>query len=197
MRLVDELGEEAREIGAVNTIVRSGSRLVGHNTDAHGFERSMDGIPRPGKVLLLGAGGAARACLHVLLRLGYEVEVANRTPGRARDVVAAATVDGRRGRVVEWPRRGEELAADVVVNATSMGLAGEDPLEGVPLPSAVVDIMAVARGTPLVRRAREAQHVVVVDGSTMLLHQAARAFELWTGVPAPLEVMRAALARAS
>jgi shikimate dehydrogenase len=197
MRLVDELGEEARAIGAVNTIVRKGSRLVGHNTDAYGFERAMDELPAPRRVLLLGAGGAARACLHVLLRLGYEVEIANRTPARAEDVAGATVVDGRRARVVGWPGRDETLVADVVVNSTSLGLHGEDPLDGIALPAAVVDIVAIAGGTPLVRRARQAQHVAVVDGSTMLLHQAVRSFELWTGVPAPLEVMRAALARAT
>ena len=197
MRLVDELGEEARVIGAVNTIARKGSRLVGHNTDAYGFERAMDAVPAPQRVLLLGAGGAARACLHVLLRLGHDVTIANRTRPRAEDLAQVMVVEGRRARVVEWPAEGQGLQADVVVNATSLGLHGEDPLAGIALPGAVVDIVAIAGGTPLVRRARQAQDVIVVDGQSTLLHQAVRAFELWTGVPAPLEVMRAALARAS
>lgn len=197
MRLVDELGEEARVIGAVNTIARKGSRLVGHNTDAYGFERALDAIPGPRRVLLLGAGGAARACLHVLLRLGHDVAIANRTRPRAEELARAMSVDGSRARVVAWPVAGEALDADLVVNATSLGLHGEDPLEGVALPAAVVDIVAIAGGTPLVRRARLAQDVIVVDGLATLLHQAVRAFELWTGVPAPLEVMRAALARAA
>jgi shikimate dehydrogenase len=197
MRLVDELGEEARAIGAVNTIVRKGSRLLGHNTDAYGFERAMDAVPAPGRVLLLGAGGAARACLHVLLRLGHDVAVTNRTRSRADELAHVMVVDGRRARVVDWPVAGDVLDADVAVNATSLGLHGEDPLEGIALPRAVVDIVAIAGGTPLVRRARQAQDVIVVDGLSTLLHQAVRAFELWTGVPAPLEVMRAALTRAS
>jgi shikimate dehydrogenase len=197
MRLVDELGEEARVIGAVNTIARTGSRLVGHNTDAYGFERAMDAVPPHQRVLLLGAGGAARACLHVLLRLGHDVTIANRTRPRAEDLAQAMVVDGRRARVVDWPAAGGPLDADVVVNATSLGLHGEDALEDIVLPSAVVDIVAIAGGTPLVRRARQAQDVIVVDGTSTLLHQAVRAFELWTGVPAPLEVMRAALTRAS
>ncbi|MDQ2952859.1 MAG: shikimate dehydrogenase, partial [Chloroflexota bacterium] len=83
MRLVDELGEEARAIGAVNTIVRRGSRLVGHNTDAYGVARAMAEVGAPQDVLLLGAGGAARACLHVLLQAGHRVAVANRTRARA------------------------------------------------------------------------------------------------------------------
>ena len=130
MRLVDELGEEARAIGAVNTIVRKGSRLLGHNTDAYGFERAIAPIPVAGRVILLGAGGAARACLHVLLRLGHDVSLANRTRSRADELAHLMVVDGRRARVVDWPLAGEELDADVVVNATSLGLHGEDALEG-------------------------------------------------------------------
>lgn len=197
MRLVDELGEEARAIGAVNTIIRRGSRLVGHNTDAYGVERAMAEVAGPKDVLLLGAGGAARACLYVLLRQGHRVTVANRTRARADDMVASIESGGARATVTDWPAPGAGLAGDVVVNATSLGLHGEDPLEGIALPLVVVDIVAIAGGTPLVRRAREAQDVLVVEGSAVLLHQAVRAFELWTGVPAPFEVMRAALLRAA
>ncbi len=197
MRLVDELGEEARAIGAVNTIVRRGSRLVGHNTDAYGVERAMAEVAGPKDVLLLGAGGAARACLYVLLRQGHRVTVANRTRARADDLVASIESGGARATVTDWPAPGARLVGDVVVNATSLGLHGEDPLEGIALPPVVVDIVAIAGGTALVRRAREAQDVLVVEGSTVLLHQAVRAFELWTGVPAPFEVMRAALLRAA
>ncbi|HUQ41487.1 MAG TPA: shikimate dehydrogenase [Candidatus Limnocylindrales bacterium] len=193
MALVDDLSDEAKTIGAVNTIVRDGSRLAGHNTDAYGFERAMDGVPRPSDVVLLGAGGAARACLVVLLRLGHRVRVANRTRDRAEELVDAIEIDGRRGEVAAWPAS----PTDVVVNATSLGLHGEDPLQGLPLPRTVVDIVAVAGGTPLVRRARQQRGVRVVDGSVMLLHQAVRAFELWTGAAAPFDVMRAALTRAS
>jgi shikimate dehydrogenase len=82
-----------------------------------------------------------------------------------------------------------------VINATSVGMQGEDPLDAIPLPPIVVDIVPTRQVTPLVRRARESQDVTVVDGLTMLLHQAARSFELWTGTPAPLAAMRAALPR--
>ncbi|HKW78245.1 MAG TPA: shikimate dehydrogenase, partial [Candidatus Limnocylindria bacterium] len=102
---------------------------------------------------------------------------------------------GRRAEVVDWPAAGRPASADAVVNATSLGLHGEDPLEGTPLPAVVVDIVAIAGGTPLVKRARAAENVTVVDGQEMLLHQATRSFELWTGVPAPVAVMRAALPR--
>ena len=157
----------------------------------------MAEVAGPKDVLLLGAGGAARACLHVLLRQGHRVTVANRTRARADDLVASIESGGARATVTDWPAPGAGLVGDVVVNATSLGLHGEDPLEGIALPPVVVDIVAIAGGTALVRRAREAQDVLVVEGSTVLLHQAVRAFELWTGVPAPFEVMRAALLRAA
>jgi len=192
-RLVDEVVEDARAIGAVNTIVRRGSRLIGHNTDAYGFERSLGDGLSAGRVLLLGAGGGARACALVLLRRGLAVDVASRTRARAEELARSIESDGRRATAVEWPARGTALPQAAVVNATPLGLAGEDPLAGIALPRVVVDIVPTREETPLVRRAREAQDVVVVDGLSMLLHQAARSFELWTGVPAPLEVMRAAL----
>jgi shikimate dehydrogenase len=195
LRLVDESGEEARVTGAVNAIVRRGSRLIGHNTDAYGFEQALDLVARPERVLLLGAGGAARACAFVLLRRGAQVEIANRTRERAEDLARAIESGGRRATVVDWPERGGAIEQDMVVNATSLGLRGEDPLEGIALPRTVVDIVAMKDLTPLVRRARQAQDIEVVDGSAMLLHQAVRSFELWTGLPAPLEVMRAALPR--
>src|SRR6185503_1097740 len=161
LRLVDEATDEARRIGAVNTVIRREGRLIGDNTDRFGFHH---GLASAGildisnqDVLVLGAGGAARACV-------LELQSGN----------------------------------DVLVDATPLGLHGEDALEGFgfdPLPGVIADLVPLAEETPLVRRAREAQHVRFMDGLLMLLHQAARSFELWTGVPAPLEEMRAALPR--
>ena len=197
LRLVDDATAEAREIGAVNTLIRRGSRILGANTDVEGFARAAtaaDGGPLLSgmTVLLLGAGGAARACAYVLLPAN-RVLVANRSMERARQLADSLEVEGRHAEPVAWPTG--EIRADAVVNATPLGLHGEDPLQGLPLPPIVLDIVPTAEVTPLVRRAREAQHVVVVEGLTMLLHQAARSFELWTGVPAPLAAMRAALPR--
>ena len=209
LRLVDETSLEARRIGAVNTIVRRGSRLIGENTDKYGFEQSLVTIERgradhsgflftARSVLVLGAGGAARACVLALLEHECDVFIANRDRARAEALtraMASFNIHGRRLEVVEWPTAAEPLSVDGVVNATPLGLRGEDPLEGIELPVFVVDIVPTADETPLVRRARQAQHRVVVDGLPMLLHQAARSFELWTGASAPLEVMRAALPR--
>ena len=209
LRLVDEASEDARRIGAANTIVRRGSRLVGDNTDKYGFEKAL--LHRRGgdekdvtfmferaTVLVLGAGGAARACVLSLLEHGNSVLIANRDTARAQALATAMSAfrgEGQTISLVEWPAPGVPLRADGVVNATPLGLKGEDPLPGVELPLFVVDIVPTAKVTPLVSRARESEHRVVVDGLPMLLHQAARSFELWTGVPAPLEAMRAALPR--
>ena len=206
LRLLDEVDDEARRIGAVNTIVSRGGRLVGHNTDRYGFERALetqprrspsrDGFPFRGqRIVVLGAGGAARACALSLLEHGNEVDIANRDPARAEALARSIEVNGRRPRVVGWPKGREP--ADAVVNATPLGLKGEEVLEDVQLPAWVIDLVPTATETPLVKRAKATDNVTVVDGLSMLLHQAARSFELWTGVPAPLEVMRASLPRAA
>ena len=204
LRLVDDVDDEARRIGAVNTIVSRGSRLVGYNTDKYGFEKALETQPRrvPGpegfpfrdaRILILGAGGAARACALSLLEHGNDVDIANRDPARAEALARSIEVNGRHPNVVAWPNGPEP--GDAVVNATPIGLKGEEALEDVQLPMWVIDLVPTAVETPLVKRAKATDNVTVVDGLSMLLYQAARSFELWTGVSAPLEVMRAALPR--
>jgi shikimate dehydrogenase len=204
LRLVDEVDDEARRIGAVNTIVSRGARLIGYNTDKYGFEKALetqarrapwrDGFPfADDRILILGAGGAARACAVALLEHGNSVDIANRDPARAEALARAIEVDGRHPQVVPWPKGREP--GDAVVNATPLGLNGEEALEDVQLPMWVIDLVPTAAETPLVKRAKATDNVTVVDGLSMLLYQAARSFELWTGVPAPLETMRAALPR--
>jgi len=193
LSLLDAVAGDALRIGAVNTILREGTELLGENTDRGGFEAALRDarIDVAGKrVLVLGAGGAARAIVIALAASGARVDVANRTPDRARRLADAFGVGA-----VAWPDEAA-LAVDVIVNATSAGLHGEDPLAGMALPAgaAIVDIVPTAAETPLARRAREAGNTVV-DGLLMLLHQAAASFHLWTGRDAPLEAMRAALPR--
>ncbi|HEV8670296.1 MAG TPA: shikimate dehydrogenase [Candidatus Limnocylindria bacterium] len=197
--LVDELADEARRIGAVNTIVRRASRLLGDNTDGYGFARALAaaGVEVAGKdVMVLGAGGAARACVAALGGARIVV-VAARGLDRASALAAAA---GKPVRAIPWADARRTAKIDVLVNATPVGLHGEDLLSSfsfTELPRAVVDLVPTRTETPLVRRARQAQDVLVVDGLSMLLHQAARSFTLWTGREAPLAVMRAALPRAA
>lgn len=200
-RSLDAVEDAARRIGAVNTIFKRGGALRGDNTDGPGFadalaEKDVEVAGR--RVLLLGAGGAARACADRLVRAGAHVVVANRSRERAEALRAAlpAMVGAREGVGVLTPLPSSVDGYDVVVNATSLGLRGEDALDGVVLPRglAVVDVVATAAETPLVARAKAAE-CVAVDGLIMLLHQGARAFRLWTGLDAPIGVMRAALPR--
>lgn len=193
LSLLDAVGSDALRIGAVNTIVREGTELLGENTDRGGFEAALREarIDVAGKrVLVLGAGGAARAIVIALAASGARVSVANRTPDRARRLADAFGVGA-----IAWPDEAG-LAVDVIVNATSAGLHGEDPLARMALPAraAIIDIVPTATETPLVIRAREAGNTVV-DGLLMLLHQAAGSFKLWTGRDAPLDAMRASLPR--
>lgn len=196
LTLADSASAEAHRIGAANTLVRRDDRLHADNTDGYGFrealaERHLDIAGR--RVLLLGAGGGARACALELLRAGARVGVASRTPSRVAQLVADFGELGHVG-AVDWPRR---LAGyGLLVNATPLGLHGEDPLDGVPLgpPLTVFDLVPTAAETPLLRRARDAG-CVAIDGLLMLLHQAAASFRIWTGRDAPVEAMRAALPR--
>ena len=200
-RLLDAVEDTAQRLGAVNTLFKRGGALRSDNTDVGGFadalaEMDVDVAGR--RVLLLGAGGAARACADHLIRSRAVVVIANRTRARVEALVGALPAMVGAGHpvgAVSPPPRSLD-GYDIVVNATSLGLHGEDALEGIELSHqvTVVDVVATATETPVVRRAKAAG-CVVVDGSIMLLHQGARAFRLWTGLDAPIAAMRAALPR--
>ncbi|NBC96585.1 MAG: shikimate dehydrogenase [Deinococcus-Thermus bacterium] len=214
MELLDRLAPEARAIGAVNVIAKTAAGLEGSNSDAEGFLRSLReaGVDPAGRhVRLLGAGGAARAVGWAFLRAGVaRLEIVNRTHARAEEL-AADLADGAGGRVtalIEATAAPE--AVGVWVQATSLGMRkqGRDPQER-PVPAAVleacarsatqppvaVDLVYRPRRTPFLRDA-EAAGMTVVDGTGMLVHQGAVAFEAWTGRPAPVPTMRAALVAA-
>ncbi len=204
MTLVDLWDGVAIRTGAANTISRHPADgrvgLQAWNTDQVGFKRALhvNGIDaRLRRALVLGAGGAAQAIVPGLLALGATVTIANRTRERAERLAALFPESGRPV-VRSWPDDGALAAADVVVNATSLGLHGEDPLAGATLAPGlvVVDIVPTAEETELVRRARAAG-CTVVDGLAMLLYQAVESFRIWTGVqgPAVEDAMRAALPR--
>jgi shikimate dehydrogenase len=192
-RLVDELSDSARALGAVNCVVRDGDRLVGHNTDGAGFVASLVGDagfdPAGRRCVVLGAGGAARAVVLALAEAGAsEVIVVNRTPERAASTALLAPGVGRVGVV------GDAVEAALVVNATSVGMGGA----GCPIDPAllgvgqlVADLVYHPVSTPLLRAAT-ARGAGVLDGVGMLVRQGAVAFELWTAQPAPVAVMAAA-----
>ena len=198
LTLVDTWDGPTAEIGAANTLSRTpdGLRVLGSNTDAVGFAYATRDLPLEGaRVLLLGAGGAARAALVVLFGRGARISITNRTAERARGLARsfAHPVD-REPRVVEWERREDLAGIDVIVNATSLGLHGEDPLARATIRPdlVIVDLIPTAAPTALAHRARAAG-ATVVDGLPMLLQQAASSFRIWTGRDAPVEVMRTAL----
>ncbi|HKW78614.1 MAG TPA: shikimate dehydrogenase [Candidatus Limnocylindria bacterium] len=196
--LVDDWDEEVQRIGAANTLVRRGERVLGFNTDRTGFRAAVDEsgcTPTGETVLMLGAGGAARACVLELADTN-DVLVASRTYERARALVESIRAPGGRASAIQWDDAQRLRSVDALVNATPLGLKGEDAIAGFhfdALPPLVIDLVPVASDTPLVRRARQAR-VRFMGGLPMLLHQAAASFALWTGRPAPLEVMRSALA---
>lgn len=183
--LAGELSAAARAIGAVNTLVfEQDGGIAGHNTDAGGFLDALGGDPAGRRALVLGAGGSARAVAWALREGGADVAVWNRTRDRAAQL--ADTLG------VRLSEQGEP--ADILVNATSVGLDGEDPVRELPLGDAdmVVDLVYAREATPLVRWAR-ARGTRVVDGLEILLAQGARSFELWTSRPPPVAAMRAGL----
>lgn len=202
--LLDSIGEDAAEIGAVNTIVRAGSRLIGRNTDVAGFrsalEALVDGRRPPRSVLLLGAGGGARAVLAILATSGAaRIAIANRHLHRGERLARAVAANAPHLtlRPIPWHESvlaDEATCADLIINATSLGLHGASPLPATSFRAGqyLIDLAYGANETPLVRAARAAG-AEAVDGREMLLGQGAAAFALWTGRGAPLNVMRTAL----
>jgi len=194
MAHLDDIDPTAARIGAVNTLVFEGEMIHGLNTDWVGANRALEGLIGPLKgrsVLILGAGGSARAIGFGLLRAGAEVTLASRTPERGQ---ALAKVLG-----VSWHplERAHELEGSALVNATSVGMTPNDkqsPVMAQALKnfSAVMDIVYAPLETQLLRDAAAAG-VMGCNGLEMLLHQGAAQFECWTGKRAPLEVMRKAL----
>jgi len=193
-RACDQLEPSAAALGVVNTVVTRPGCLVGSSTDGDGFvdaAREADVGLDGARVLVVGAGGAARALTHALGLAGAQVVVAARRPEAAADVAALATG----ARAVPLDAAAAEVAAsDVVVNATPLGMHGEAPPFDVSVLHAgqvVVDTVYAPRETPLLAAAQQ-RGARALNGLGMLVHQAARSFTLLTGQAAPLEAMWAA-----
>jgi len=199
--LLDELGGQSARMGAVNTIVNREGRLFGFNTDGPGFvaalqhEATFDVAGK--RVLLIGAGGAARGIAFALMEARAEnVAVANRTPERAARL--ATEVGGAGGSVRAVPLDTPLATYDCIVNCTSVGMHGGPDPDGVPIdlagarPGALaVDIVYAPERTPFLADAGR-HGLSTLGGLPMLIYQGALAFELWTGVRAPIDVMFAA-----
>lgn len=187
-RLVDRRERAADAIGAVNTVWYEGDTLVGGNTDWLGIVGSLDGIhpgwdAKPGKVVVLGAGGSARASVFAFLERGFSVSIVNRTRERAEKLAAAF---GPQCSVHEFDEVPALLRdADVLINNTSLGMAGKPalPIDLASLKqSAIVyDVVYVPLETALLKAARQKGHRTV-DGLSMLLYQAVNGFSHWFGV---------------
>lgn len=194
MRHLDEIDPSALRIGAVNTVLAREGNLIGYNTDGLGAILALKAkTPLGGKrVLLIGAGGAARAIGTVLVEEGSELSIANRSEARGRMLCEALGA--------AWCSPGDIEGGlfDILIQATPVGMwpggIGASPVS----PSLfrpgmiVMDIVYVPEETRFLRDARQAG-CTTIAGSEMFLHQAAAQFERWTQRPAPIDIMRSAL----
>jgi shikimate dehydrogenase len=198
MGLLDSIEPLAKRIGAVNTVVQTERMLVGHNTDWLGATRALEEVRplRGARVLLVGAGGAGRAIAFGLGDRGARTTIANRDRAKA---AALAAETGAVGAGLDETARAADY--DVIVNATPLGqrddAARTEPASPVPdealrAGQVVMDIVYKPVRTHLIEAARS-RGATAIHGGRMLLHQAAAQFELYTGRPAPLEAMEAAL----
>ena len=193
LALAGEASEASQQIGAANTLVFAGEEIEAHNTDADGLLASLPDSPRGRQVLVLGAGGAARAAIWALLWEGAEVAAWNRTAEKAAALCAELG-----GVAITDPRQD---AYELIVNTSAVGLRGEDPFEHLPLEpdlfaasQTVVDMVYGERRSPLLEAA-ETAGAATVDGLEILVQQGARSLEIWTGREPDLDVMRLAAAR--
>jgi shikimate dehydrogenase len=200
---LDRVSDTARAAGAVNTIVNRDGKLRGENTDVPGFAAALlaAGFRVRGKrVIVIGAGGAARGVVHALLTHGAaEVVVANRTRARAADLAKAFASKKARVRVVALDSLADVAllgSAQLVVNSTSIGLHGGDfldyPARATPADCVHFDLAYREGPTPFLKLARAARRPLI-DGRHMLLHQGAIAFRLFTGKKPPIDVMARAI----
>ncbi len=204
--LIDRLTEEAQATGAVNTLTREGRRLVGHNTDVPGFAAALDKLvgrqKMPRQAVVLGAGGGARAVVYGLIRAGFlRIVVFNRHLHRAEGLVRhfGRSASHMELKAMPWHEsiiESELAKTKILINATSIGLTSDvSPIPSEVLSGDLLVLDLIYNRTRLLRDA-EAAGAQAMDGETMLLHQGAAAFALWTGQPAPLDVMSRALADA-
>ena len=188
---LDRLDPLAARIGAVNTIVVEQGELVGYNTDAAGFIEPLGLEPSgasPGRAMIIGAGGAARAIGFALHDAGYSLIFVNRDVERARQLADDIAPSTEVVALADHATAGAGDAPTLLVNATSMGMTGFPPLPiglaHVSAAARVYDIVYSPLETPLLAAARLAGHPTT-DGLAMLIGQAAQAFELFFDVPPP------------
>lgn len=208
LKYLDEVAPDARLMGAVNTVRREGQRLIGENTDGKGFLRSLREDakvdPQGKKVVVLGAGGAARAMTVELALAGAaHLTLINRSPQRGQELVALLNEKTPiQAEFVPWDKTyAVPSDTDVLANATSIGLfpkVNDKPdldYNTVTARMTVCDVIPNPPSTPFLREAA-ARGAKTLDGLGMLVYQGAIGFKMWTGLDAPVAVMREALAQA-
>ena len=201
--LVDDLDELALQIGAVNTVVHREGKLSGHNTDADGFLkalRELGGFEPVGKrVVLLGAGGVAKAASFALAGVGVKsLAITDVIGERAQALASSLGLLGVETNILDGESESLEAAlwkCDLVVNCTPVGMKhgateGQSPLEArlIPKEALVYDVVYNPIETPLLLAAKKAG-ARTLGGLAMLVYQGAAAFELWTGKKAPIDIM--------
>jgi len=206
MEYLDGKSQDAEAIGAVNTLYKRGGELWGENTDGRGFIASLqeegEFLPQGKRVMLLGAGGAARAVIQALTWEGAEkIYLVNRTLRKAEELASSSNRETGRSSLVPmgfddplFPDRLQEC--HLLINSTSVGLSGDDsPLFDyrlLPSTLLVYDLIYDPELTPLLRAARQ-QGCGILNGLAMLVHQGALSFEIWTQRRPPVERMREAV----
>ncbi|MBE7551692.1 MAG: shikimate dehydrogenase [Anaerolineales bacterium] len=208
LKYLDEVAPDARLMGAVNTVRREGQRLIGENTDGKGFLRSLREDakvdPQGKKVVVLGAGGAARAMTVELALAGAaHLTIVNRSPQRGQEL--AALLNEKTPTTAEFVPWDKTYAVppdtDVLANATSIGLfpnVNDTPdvdYSTITARMTVCDVIPNPPNTPFLKEA-VARGAKTLDGLGMLVYQGAIGFKMWTGLDAPVAVMREALAKA-
>jgi shikimate dehydrogenase len=209
LHLIDTVDDFANLVGAVNTVVNRDGKLVGFNTDSYGFLKALHEDakfePQNKRVIVLGAGGAARAVSFALLKeKASALAISNRNTERAkslvRSLVGYASGSKLKTEVVALPWQSSELQKTIqncqlIVNCTTLGMKWspheeQSPLvtDFVPKDALVYDLVYNPSETPLLRMAREAG-ATTIGGLPMLVYQGAASFELWTGREAPLDIM--------
>ena len=207
MTYLDEISTDAMLVGAVNTISNVDGRLIGFNTDVGGLLRALksdlDFTPEGTKVFLVGAGGAARAIIVGCCR-NYvsEIIIANRTLSNAEDLAKEFSdqfpkVEFTPVMLSDLERMKENITgSDILINASSAGMKNENPLELplylLPKHAVIYDIVYDPKETQLIKDSKKAG-INAYSGQSMLLFQGVEAFEVWTGLIAPVDTMRKAL----
>ena len=188
LSLLDDVDETAQQIGAVNTVTRRGAKLVGSNTDWLGAVRAIESATELAdtRAVVLGAGGAARAVVYGLRARGAKVTVLNRSQDRARQLCADLGAEAA-GPISAL----ENIPHDILVNTTSVGLAGDESPVDPSWISASAVVMDAVYEPPETRLLRDAasRGARTIPGKWMLVHQAAEQLREWTGLDAPVEVM--------